>query len=918
MVFIARKNLSIIKLNFESNVNNSKQQTAKDKLVTAKKLQDTSAVITQIKEILHDRPRFIPGWIELGLTYRKIGDRHAALSAFEAVLKHNSNHKKARLELSTEQLFLDKVEDCRKNLEQLIKIAPKNGRAFIKLGKVYQRENNELEALKLFKKALQIDPTLKEASLNAATQLQKLERIDEAVEHLEKALDRSPNCHRLQTKIGELERERQRFDVALTYFQQAIAIDSEHLRSHFCLIDALWHLRRFDEAEEHLKFLYDKYPDDFSVALRCGQLARKLNHQKEALQWFRIARSKAANPNQNLRAVISEIGELKALGCLDEALKRIDSLAIQFPEDLSIQMMKGNILQALVDLPEAAKVYRHILSIDTHHLNCRIELAKVYSQLGRVEQAIHLLEDTNRLVGTNVKTFIQLGSLNQALENYHLAESWYRKACLEYPQHPQGYCKLANLLFLQGDAETAIELLQNVRAELPHNPQPAVELIRLQIRLGNFEASDRLISSEINRFPHDTAFTWQLYELRIKQGEYAAALNILDRISTENRGEIKKIERFRANIYFLQYDLEKAEEHIRNAIALTSFAVSERIRLANILLLTGRVDEAYQELKIATEKRTLKVPPGRSLFPLKCFSAVVVNLLRIHPPMLNKLIEAEQKYGSEKILAFGNLLNEEPNYFGSALYLARELRKQGIFDRLQQTLSISPTNIPQIPKRIVQFWDEPELPLSVQRICQSWSDRNPEYEYQLFSLDTAVSFFKENYGAKVMEAFANCQHPAIQSDFFRLAYLNKMGGFYADADDLCRQSLDSLIDLKPELIVFQEQEVSFGNNFLGCISGQTMIRAAFEKAVANLTNYSRETPWTTTGPALITSVVCSALVPYLSTNYPMWPRLLVLTTAQFKQIVNYHMALPYKKTDRSWSNQAYNQKIKALSSGSAR
>ncbi len=90
---------------------------------------------------------------------------------------------------------------------------------------------------------------------------------------------------------------------------------------------------------------------------------------------------------------------------------------------------------------------------------------------------------------------------------------------------------------------------------------------------------------------------------------------------------------------------------------------------------------------------------------------------------------------------------------------------------------------------------------SVQKICQSWVDCNPQYEYIRFSLKTAIAFIKEHYDNRVLEAFARCKQAATQADLFRLAYLNKMGGFYADADDLCQKSLDVLLAPSPELSV---------------------------------------------------------------------------------------------------------------------
>ena len=138
-----------------------------------------------------------------------------------------------------------------------------------------------------------------------------------------------------------------------------------------------------------------------------------------------------------------------------------------------------------------------------------------------------------------------------------------------------------------------------------------------------------------------------------------------------------------------------------------------------------------------------------------------------------------------------------------------------------------------------------------------------------------------------------------------------MGGFYADADDLCRQSLDAIVNLNPELVILQEEVACFGNNFLGCIPGQSMIRTAFYQAVNNLAAYCNESPWFKTGPGLLTSVVCSGLVPYLAyQDYQMWPRLLVLTQTELRKIIYEHISLAYTRTDKGWQHKAYQRRIK--------
>jgi tetratricopeptide (TPR) repeat protein len=888
----------------------SNYQIKQERLFDIKKLGDTSAAITQIQELLGEFPDFILGWIELGLIYRRLGDRQSALSTFEEAIKLHPNNQVLKLELSSEQLYFNQLEACRKNLQELLEANPKNESAIIRLGIISRKENNRKKALTLFKKALKLNPENIYANIHVATELRYFERFDQAEEQLKTAIKNHPNHFNILMQLGELAQTRQKLYVALEYFQKAIENYPESIEPQLSKISVFRDLDRFDEAKNNLKILKESHPEDARILIHLGQIERRLGQREKALQWFRLAQEKASSPDQKLEYQILAIEELRDLGRLDEAIKLIDAIIQKFPDHIRAQMVKGSIVQRKPNLIEAANLYKSILSHEPHHLNSRIQLARIYSQSGQVETAITLLEETYQLLGANIQILMQLGSLNQALEDWETARQWYQKACQEYPDNPQGYCDLANLMFLEGETESAIQLLEKAQVKIPNSVPIIIKLIEFKMRLGNFYLSQKNLRDWLNRFPDNIQLLWQLCRVHMEQGDYSEALDVLDKISTDNQEWMRRTEHLRANIYLHQYDYKTAEEHFRKVISLAPIAVGERNQLACILMATGRIDQARQELKIATEELNIKMPPGKSAVPLKSHAAMVTNELRINPPLLAKLQKAQQETEYEKLLALSSLLTQEPTYLGTALYLARELREQGIFDEIQPALSKNSTNIPSIPKRIVQFWDEPEPPPEVQRVCQSWIDLNPEYEYTRFSLATAIAFLKEHYDEKVLKAFANCDQPATQADLFRLAYLNKMGGFYADADDQCRQSLDILVNLSPELVVLQEVFACIGNNFIGCIPGQNMIRIAFDQAVNNLIDYSNESPWFKTGPGLLTSAVCSGLVPYLTyKDYQMWPRIFVLTQAQLKKMINQHIPLAYKRTNKSWQNDAYRRRI---------
>ncbi len=93
---------------------------------------------------------------------------------------------------------------------------------------------------------------------------------------------------------------------------------------------------------------------------------------------------------------------------------------------------------------------------------------------------------------------------------------------------------------------------------------------------------------------------------------------------------------------------------------------------------------------------------------------------------------------------------------------------------------------PSIPKVIVQFWDDAsDVPPDVVECLDSWTallERG--YQRLIFDDASALRFISDNFTTRHVKAFGRCRHPAMRSDYFRLCYLVRSGGFYVDADEV--------------------------------------------------------------------------------------------------------------------------------------
>jgi hypothetical protein len=111
----------------------------------------------------------------------------------------------------------------------------------------------------------------------------------------------------------------------------------------------------------------------------------------------------------------------------------------------------------------------------------------------------------------------------------------------------------------------------------------------------------------------------------------------------------------------------------------------------------------------------------------------------------------------------------------------------------------------KIPKRIVQFWDDPDrLPQDVKECMDSWRALEQSgFEILVFDDKAASEFILANLGSRYQSAFEKCYHPSMKSDYFRYSYIFAKGGFYIDADDVYHGTnidhffLDDRLKLQP-------------------------------------------------------------------------------------------------------------------------
>ncbi len=167
-----------------------------------------------------------------------------------------------------------------------------------------------------------------------------------------------------------------------------------------------------------------------------------------------------------------------------------------------------------------------------------------------------------------------------------------------------------------------------------------------------------------------------------------------------------------------------------------------------------------------------------------------------------------------------------------------------------------------IPHVVHQIWKSAEVPREWKGFARSWVERNPDWEYRLWTdreIDTYVRDRYPHLGATYAGLSFNIQ----RADLARYLILHGCGGIYADLDLECLRPLSALLD-GHELVACREPfeharsgggRQIIGNAFLASAQGHGLLEAVASEVArkAAAITFHQEV-LTSTGPYLFTHV----------------------------------------------------------------
>ncbi|XRO76969.1 tetratricopeptide repeat protein [Methanocaldococcus sp. 10A] len=336
------------------------------------------------------------------------------------------------------------------------------------------------KALKMFDKALKIEPNNFYALLGMSLAYTKLNKLEEALKYVNKALEIAPDTNALFHKAWLLTFLEQ-YENALKCFDDVLSKEPNNIEALVGKSRVLTALENYKEALEYVNKALSEDPNNAELRILKGIILAGLGLYEEAEDYFKIL---PINVVINLEDGSADITNP------DEIIKENKNLIINIinKEEKSKEnwVKKGNLLRIIDFTKEAIDCYNKALDIDNKYVDAWIEKGRVLlSGFKNYDEALKCFE-TALSIEPNNKMALIGKALSLAMKNkYDEAITYIKEAFKdEFNNEDEFWNVLGELLQEFDKDEDALKCFERALKINPNNIPAIINKINALLSLG--------------------------------------------------------------------------------------------------------------------------------------------------------------------------------------------------------------------------------------------------------------------------------------------------------------------------------------------------------------------------------------------------------------------------------------------------
>jgi tetratricopeptide (TPR) repeat protein len=353
-------------------------------------------------------------------------------------------------------------------------------------------------------------------------------KLDEAVRELEAALQRGENPSEVQSGLGHLRFEQQKWSEAQGHYAKVAEQEPKHQTAHYNLGLCLERRSKFEDAAKEFEAALAIDPKRWQAQVGRGLCLLRLNRPEAALPCWDAAQSElraSKKPQRQDDILFGKAVTLHQLGRLDEAAELYQKLLQLNPNSIDLLSNMTALAGTRKEEARAKEMAERLLKIQPDSRVALECLASVTLSRGDFSAAAQVCSHLVKAAPDSYEGWFNLGVAYQKTGRLEQAANSYREALRLRPQAAEANANLGAVLQERGDmkgARAAYQQALEVSAELPG---VLWNLVLAAERDGNAGETEKLLERLLAAEPDRHDATFRLGYLQLQRGEYAGAVD---------------------------------------------------------------------------------------------------------------------------------------------------------------------------------------------------------------------------------------------------------------------------------------------------------------------------------------------------------------------------------------------------------
>jgi len=355
-------------------------------------------------------------------------------------------HATSPPQLTSEELLKEEMEVT----QQLVKDFPVETAPLALLGTTYETLGNSLEAVKCWEACLKLNPMFAMAFHHLGMNAIKKTEYEEAIRLGRKAVEIDPAMPGVHGSMGRALLYLGKPREAVVELEEEVRLSPRASLEYFLLGQAYLQLNAYEKAKANYEKAAQLQPDDsrayYGLAAACDKLGEN---------------EKAAEYREKFDKLKS--GEWNAL---NRDLIRHNDLATLRDRVLLAHLSAGRMYRQAGGLSSAEEHFRRAVALAPANAACLRELATLYQIAHREQDGLEICARIREIEPGDAINILNIGMANARLQRFDAAEAAFQKVIELAPQQGEAYRALAGMYLQSGRklreakslAETAVRL----------------------------------------------------------------------------------------------------------------------------------------------------------------------------------------------------------------------------------------------------------------------------------------------------------------------------------------------------------------------------------------------------------------------------------------------------------------------------